>query len=97
MFTLPMAEMQPHGIVDAKCAPKERQDRKNKNDANLERSFVSHKAPVIKQGRWRERVRDRRFYTRNDERAVAREPKAACINKPSKARASEKPEVLHSR
>jgi hypothetical protein len=25
MFTLPMAEMQPHGIVDAKCALKERQ------------------------------------------------------------------------
>ena len=30
MFTLPMAEMQPHGIVDAKCAPKERKDRKMK-------------------------------------------------------------------
>jgi hypothetical protein len=28
MFTLPMAEMQPHGIGDAQCAPKERKDRK---------------------------------------------------------------------
>jgi hypothetical protein len=39
MFTLPMAEMQPHGIGDAQCAPKERKDRKV-SKASKVRNFI---------------------------------------------------------
>ena len=56
MFTLPMAEMQPHGIGDAQCAPKERKDRKVCRASKARKfifAFLSRVA-ICLQNEWRE-------------------------------------------